>query len=43
VRSDPQLVATGGNGFRLFLRLRRRSDLPLIAIGYMTPAAFAAA
>ena len=33
MRSTPQLVATHGNGFGLFLRLPRRSDLPLIATG----------
>jgi hypothetical protein len=33
MRCERQLVATHGNGFRLFLRFPRRSDLPLIAIG----------
>ncbi len=28
-----QLVAVGGNGFRLFSRIRRLADLPLIATG----------
>ena len=33
MRCFPQLVATHGNGFGLFLRLPPRSDLLLIATG----------
>jgi hypothetical protein len=33
MRSFRQLDATHGNGFGLFWRLSRRSDLPLIATG----------
>jgi hypothetical protein len=33
MRSAWQRVATEGNGFGLFLRVLRRSDLPLIATG----------
>ncbi len=33
MRSSPQLVATHGNGFGLFLPLPREPDLRLIATG----------
>jgi hypothetical protein len=33
MRSDPQLVATHGNGFRVFEQFARPSDLPSVAAG----------
>jgi len=33
MRSDRQLVATGGNGFRLFEPFSRPLDLPPVATG----------
>jgi hypothetical protein len=33
MRSKQQPLATDGNGFRLFMRLRLAVDLPLIAAG----------